>query len=179
MTPEWERKLIRTIRLSPDAFQKRSEQNSFAEQMAEVFTANKMPYPIPADDDRKHGAQYMYDVMKAGQLEIDPSCKKLIDVIPMICTEEDDPEEIEKFDGDDAWDSARYGLKDDEEPGTQPIGEEVEEKVAAYAKSRNKSVDNLDINAVASVARRARFLAAKSRSRRRGGLGRVWRPQNA
>jgi phage terminase large subunit len=179
MTPPEERRLIDAIYLSPDAFQKRSEQDSFAELMGQVFRANGMPWPSMADDDRVHGAQCMYDLMKSDEIEIDPSCRELINVIPMICTEEDDPQEIEKFDGDDAWDSARYGLKSRMAAGQMPVTEAAEIKVAEFAKGRGKTVEELDINTVAQLHRRATAVEQLRRSRRRGGLGRIWRPQSA
>jgi len=178
-TPQEERKLIDAIYLSPDAFQSRSEQDSFAALMGEIFTRYNMPYPTPADDDRKHGAQCMYDLMKDGELEIDPSCRKLREVIPMVCTEEDDPEEIEKFEGDDAFDSARYGLKSRQRAGVMPTTEAAQERVVAFAKSRDKEVEELDINTVAQLSRRALAIEQKRRRSRRGGLGRIWRPQHA
>jgi len=175
-TPKDERPLVDAIYLSPDAFQQKSEQDSFAELMGEVFVAHGMPYPTPADDDRSHGAQCMYDLMHDDELLIDPSCKHLVEVIPMVCTEEDDPTEIEKFDGDDPWDSARYGLKSRHRPGTKPAVEEAEERVVAYAKDRNKEVEELDVNVIAQLHRRALEQIQAKRSKRRGGLGRVWRP---
>lgn len=172
-----ERKLIDAIYLSPDAFQKRSEQDSFAAQMGDIFIVNNMPYPTPADDSRIHGAQCMYELMKAEELEIDPSCIKLIGTIPMITTDEDDPMVIEKFDGDDSWDAARYLLKSRQRAGTQPIAETVHEKVLAFAKSRNKPVEDMDINTIASLNRRATALEKIRRGRGRGGgLGRIQRP---
>src|SRR6202142_2925265 len=175
-----ERKLVDAIYLSPDAFQKRSEQDSFADQMGHIFTENGMPYPIPADDSRRHGAQALYEGMKANELEIDPSCKGLIDVIPMITTAEDDPEEIEKFDGDDAWDSCRYGYKSRQSAGRMPINEAVHIRVIDFAKARGKQVEDMDINTVACLSRRAKALEQSSRRQRhRGGLGRVWRPRTA
>src|SRR5277367_3416575 len=173
--PGNERRKVDAIYLSPDAFQERSEQDSFAEQMGEVFLRNGMPYPTPADDDRKHGAQAMYELMKADELEVDPTCKHLIDVIPMVCTEEDDPEEIEKFEGDDAWDSARYGIKSRAKPGKKPVSEVAQEKVEEYAKGRGVTVAELEPNTVASLSRRALAMAKQSR-RRQGGRGRVWHP---
>jgi hypothetical protein len=178
-TPQEERKLIDATYLSPDAFQSRSEQDSFAALMGEVFVRYGMPYPTEADDDRVHGAQCMYDLMKSNELEIDPSCKKLREVIPMVCTEEDDPEAIEKFEGDDAFDSARYGLKSRQRAGKMPATEAAQERVAAFAKSRDKEVEELDINTVAQLSRRANFIEQRNRARRRGGLGRIWRPQPA
>jgi hypothetical protein len=176
-TPIDERKLIDAIYLSPDAFQHRSEQDSFAEQMGEVFVRNGFPYPIEADDNRNHGAQAMYEGFQFGELTIDPSCVKLIETIPMMCTAEDDPEEIEKFDGDDAWDSARYGYKSRQRPGVQPVIEVAQEKVEEFAAARGKQVDELDINTVAQLSRRALNIARQSRTKRHGGLGRIWRPQ--
>jgi hypothetical protein len=176
-TPKEEREQIDAIYLSPDAFQKRSEVDSFAELMGEVFRQYKMPYPIPADDDRVHGAQCMYDLMKDNQLEIDPSCKELINTIPMICTEEDDPQEIQKFDGDDSWDSARYGLKSRQQVTKPPIHEVATTKVQEYATARHKNVEDMDVNTVAQLHRRATAREQVMRARRRGGLGRIWRPQ--
>ena len=176
-TEKGERKLIDAIYLSPDAFQRRSEQDCFAAQMGEIFTAHGMPYPTEADDNRRHGAQAMYELMKAHELEIDPSCTGLIDVIPMITTSEDDPEEIEKFDGDDAWDSCRYGLKSRQRAGIKPVSEAAHEKVIAFAKDRGKAVEDMDINTIASLNRRATAQEQMVRGRRGGGLGRVRRPQ--
>jgi hypothetical protein len=170
-----ERKLVDAIYLSPDAFQKRSEQDSFADQMGQIFQQNGLPYPSPADDNRKQGAQALYEGMKAQELEIDPSCKGLLEVIPMITTSEDDPEEIEKFDGDDAWDSARYGYKSRQSAGKKPLQEKVHEKVVAFATGRNKKVEDLDINVLASLNRQAEAIE-RSHRHRRGGLGRIWRP---
>lgn len=177
-TPLDERKLIDAIYLSPDAFQHRSEQDSFAEQMGEVFTRNGFPYPTEADDNRPHGAQAMYEGFQSNELVIDPSCVKLIETIPMMCSAEDDPEEIEKFDGDDAWDSARYGYKSRQRPGYQPTVEIAQEKVEAYAAGRGVAVEEMDINTVAQLSRRALYTTQNARAKRRGGLGRVWRPQN-
>jgi hypothetical protein len=154
-TPEEERKLIDAIYLSPDAFQQRSEQDSFAALMGEVFTHYGMPYPVPADDDRKHGAQCMYDLMRSEELEVDPSCKNLIEVIPMVCTDEDDPQEIEKFEGDDPWDSARYGLKSRERAARPPVEERVTTRIAAYVAKQNKTLEQLEPTALAMLARKA------------------------
>lgn len=176
-TPQEERKLIDAIYLSPDAFQSRSEQDSFAALMGEIFVREGMPYPTEADDDRVHGAQCMYDLMKNDEFEIDPSCKRLIECIPMVCTEEDDPEEIEKFEGDDPWDSERYALKSRQRAGKMPATEAASIRVAEFAKSRGTEVEELDINTVAQLSRRANFIEQRKRSGRRGGLGRIWRPQ--
>lgn len=173
--PESERKLIDAIYLSPDAFQQRDENESFAQRMGEVFRRYGMPEPQEADDDRKQGAQHMYDLMKDNQIEIDPSCVHLIEQIPMICTAEDDPEEIEKFDGDDAWDSARYGLKSRHRPGRKPRQEAAHEKVVQFAKDRDLIIEDMDPNTLHCLHRRALAIERKN-TRKPGGLGRIWNP---
>jgi hypothetical protein len=178
-TPPEERKLIEAIYLSPDAFQKRTEQDSVADQMGEIFRANGMPWPTAADDDRKHGSQLMYELMAADELEVDPSCKKLREVIPMVCTEEDDPEEIEKFEGDDAFDSARYALKSRERPRMEPEIDRVKKGVTEYFESRGRKLENQDPDTIARITRRALWLEREKRRKRWrlcGGLGRPWRP---
>jgi hypothetical protein len=156
--------------------------------MGAIFTANGMPYPTEADNDRKHGAQAMYELMKSGDLEIDPTCDGrsmkpkgigLIEVIPMVTTEEDDPEEIEKFDGDDAWDAARYLIKSRMRPGKKPVSEVVHEKVLAFAKVRGKDIEEMDPNTIHMLNRRASAAEQLRRGRHRGGLGRIWRPRTA
>ena len=46
---------IDAVYLSPDAFAHRTSESSIAEQIGEVLTANKLPYPIEADNDRVGG----------------------------------------------------------------------------------------------------------------------------
>jgi hypothetical protein len=176
--PENERVKIDAIYLSPDAFQRRSEQDSFAEQMGTVFRASGMPYPIPADDDRKHGFQAVYELMKSMELEVDPSCVKLIDTIPMVCTEEDDPEEIAKFEGDDPIDSARYGIKSRQRPGRKPATEVAEERVEKFAEERGTTVEEMDANTLARLHGRA-LAQEKAKRLRTGARGRrIWHPRS-
>jgi len=113
--------------------------------------------------------------MQSDELEIDPSCRKLIEVIPMVCTDEDDPEEIVKFDGDDPFDSARYGLKSRLRPGRKPTVERVEEHVVEWAKAHKKKPEDLDPNLLAHAHRH--FAALERRKMRpRRFRPRIFRP---
>lgn len=112
-TPVEERKLIKQIFLSHDAFAKRDERDTIAQQMGQVFHANDMPAPVQASKDVVGRATLLYTMMQEpdGQgVVIDPSCQKLIETIPMVCRDEDEPERPLKFEGDDAIDAAWYGL---------------------------------------------------------------------
>jgi phage terminase large subunit len=106
-----ERERIDAIYLSPDAFARRTDEASIAEQMGDVFAAAGMPRPSPADNDRVGGWMLMYQMLDAGEWAITTNCEELIRVLPTLVRDAARVEDVEKMDGDDAADAARYGLK--------------------------------------------------------------------
>ena len=118
---------IEAICLSPDAFARRTDEASIAEQMRDIFAAAGLPHPIPADDDRIGGWMLMYQMLGAGarrgpQVDGESSvgdvswlltenCVELIRTLPNLVRDPARVEDIEKMDGDDPADAARYGLK--------------------------------------------------------------------
>ena len=108
---ELSKERITEIYLSPDAFAHRTAEASIAEQLGEALEANGLPRPVPADDDRIGGWQWMYQLMEGEAWVISESCKKLIANLPTLVRDEAPHEEdIRKVDGDDPADAARYGL---------------------------------------------------------------------
>ncbi|HYL82777.1 MAG TPA: phage terminase large subunit [Candidatus Angelobacter sp.] len=104
------RESISNVFLSPDAFAQRTSEASIAEQLGEVLIANGLPRPAPADDDRVGGWQWMYELLLANAWVISEDCGELIHCLPQLVSDERRPEDVLKMDGDDAADSARYGL---------------------------------------------------------------------
>ena len=104
------RENIREIYLSPDAFAHRTAEASIAEQLGDVLTANGLPRPAPADDDRVGGWQWMYQLLENDAWVITENCAKLIECLPLLVRDERYIEDIRKMDGDDPADAARYGL---------------------------------------------------------------------
>ncbi|HEY0701664.1 MAG TPA: terminase family protein [Candidatus Acidoferrales bacterium] len=102
---------IEAIYLSPDAFARRTDDASIAEQMGDVFAAAGLPRPTPADDDRIGGWMLMYQMLDAGEWQLTENCAELIRVLPTLIRDPARIEDVEKMDGDDAADAARYGLK--------------------------------------------------------------------
>ena len=108
---------LAAIYLSPDAFAKRTSENTIAEQLDEVFIANGLPRCVPADNDRIGGARLMYGLLANDNWLIDPSCVRLVECLPDLIHDEAKPEDVLKVDagegtlGDDPYDAARYGLK--------------------------------------------------------------------
>ncbi|MGB8543593.1 MAG: hypothetical protein WCD49_18340 [Candidatus Acidiferrales bacterium] len=105
------REIIDTIYLSPDAFARRTDEASIADQMGDVFSAAGLPRPIPADNDRVGGWMLMYQMLDAGEWLLTENCVELIRTIPTLVRDTARVEDIEKMDGDDPADAARYGLK--------------------------------------------------------------------
>jgi len=104
------REKIGAIYLSPDAFARRTDDASIAEQMGDVFAAAGFPRPTPADDDRIGGWMLMYQMLDAGEWLLTDNCVELIRTLPTLVRDSVRIEDVEKMDGDDAADAARYGL---------------------------------------------------------------------
>jgi phage terminase large subunit len=102
---------IDAIYLSPDAFARRTDEASIAEQMGDIFVAAGLPRPTPADDDRIGGWMLMYQMLDAGEWLLTDNCIELIRTIPNLVRDQSRVEDVEKMDGDDSADAARYGLK--------------------------------------------------------------------
>jgi phage terminase large subunit len=101
---------ISEVILSPDAFAHRTAEASVAEQLGDVLTANGLPRPSPADDDRVGGWMFMYQLLESNAWVITENCAELIQCIPTLVRDLGRSEDIRKMDGDDPADSARYGL---------------------------------------------------------------------
>ena len=105
--------------LSPDAFAKRTTEDSIGEQMRKVFASYGLPSPSPADNDRVGGWMLMRELLQYRKWVIASSCTQLIQTLPLMSRDDKKVEDCVKFNGgasqgsigDDAADCARYGLK--------------------------------------------------------------------
>jgi hypothetical protein len=127
---------IDAIYLSPDAFARRTDEASIADQMGDVFVAAGMPRPVPADNDRVGGWMLMYQMLDAGEWLLTENCVELIRTIPNLVRDPARVEDIEKMDGDDPADAARYGLKSRYGAGrawqtSPPLEQRVAERVTS------------------------------------------------
>jgi len=105
------REKIDAIYLSPDAFARRTDEASIADQMGDVFAAAGFPRPVPADNDRIGGWMLMYQMLDANEWLLTENCIELIRTIPTLVRDMARVEDVEKMEGDDPADAARYGLK--------------------------------------------------------------------
>lgn len=102
---------IDAIYISPDTRAKRTTEDTIIDQIGVVLTASGLPRPRLADDDRVSGFMLMHEMLNYGKWKIGRNCPKLIANIPLFSRDEKNPEDCNKFIGDDPGDSARYGLK--------------------------------------------------------------------
>lgn len=150
--------------------------------------SDEIPEPHPTDSSpgsRMSGFRLMSQVLDAGLWQISDQCGKLIECLPTLIRDEDDPETLLKVDfaegdtiGDDPADCARYGLQYEFGDSVVPVSVAADRRVAAYAEARGKEVEDLDLNSVHMLHRQAEFRERQMRKKRRGGLGRVWRPRS-
>lgn len=100
-TPKEERRHIRNIFISHDAFAERTDPNTIALQMTAIFMRNGMAQPTKAPKNPIAGALLIYDMLQRCELLIDSSCHKLMECIPMVTRDEEEPRNTVKFEGDD------------------------------------------------------------------------------
>jgi hypothetical protein len=128
---EGNRERIEAIYLSPDAFARRTDEASLAEQMGDAFALAGFPRPVPADNDRIGGWMLMYQMLAAGEWLCTTNCAELIRTLPAMTRDPARIEDILKRDGDDAADAARYGLKSRLRPGHAPYEQRLAERVTS------------------------------------------------
>ena len=122
---------IGEIFLSPDAFAHQTSEFTIADQLGDVLAKNGLPRPIPADNDRIGGWMLMYQMLQAGQWLIADHCTHLIECLPTLIRDPANVEDVQKMDGDDPADSARYGLKSRLASARAPIEQRVAERISA------------------------------------------------
>jgi hypothetical protein len=147
-----------------------------------------VPKPHPADSSpgsRMSGFRLMSQLLDADLWGISDACPKLIECLPTLIRDEDDTETLLKVDyaegdtiGDDPADSVRMGLQHEFGSSVVPVNVMADRRVAAYAEARGQEVEDLDPNAVHMLHRQAMVREQQARRKRRGGLGRIWRPRS-
>lgn len=160
------------IFLSPDAFAKRTAENTIAEQMGEVFRDHGLPNPTPADDDRVGGWMLCYQMLEAGYLRIGKNCKELIRALPTLIRDPIKIEDVEKMDGDDSPDAWRYGVKSMLAPRGKPLDVRIKDRISGFAHERGREATDLDPQTVAMLSRKAEML---ERAKHKQAVPR-WRP---
>jgi phage terminase large subunit len=128
------------IYLSPDAFAKRTDADTIAQQMSGIFQEAGWPDCSPADNDRIGGWALMYGMLKDRTWEISEMCPNLIGVLPAMARDDRDGKNVEdcikfnasegKLDGDDAADAARYSLKSRISSRERPIDVRISEAIS-------------------------------------------------
>ena len=132
--------------LSPDAFAKRTSNDTVAQQIGEVVSRGGIPAPSPADNDRIGGWRLMYQLLKSGLWKVTTDCPQLIRCMPTLIRDENHLEDVLKVDaseneiGDDAADSVRYGLKTRLSPRGTPFEVVLKEKTAEVPDMTSRAI---------------------------------------
>jgi hypothetical protein len=122
---------IDAVYISPDARHKRTSEKSIEDQFADVWRGTNLPMPSLADDDRKGGAMLIVQLLNDERVHISESCRRLIECIPTMVHNPSDPDDVLKAEGDDPYDSLRYGLKTRMPRMTEPSEMKIRKKITA------------------------------------------------
>ena len=120
---------IDAVYLGLDAFGRRTDEATIADQLGNVFADGGLPRPSPADHDRVGGWMLLYDLMVNDEWVIADRCRKLIEGLPTLLRKVGDEEDIQKMEGDDPADAPRYGLKSRLRPRTPPVDVRIEQRM--------------------------------------------------
>ena len=168
--PDWAGRIVKAAEgeptfqafyLSPDAWAKRGSANTAAQQIGDALHGSGIPYPSQAATDRVGGARLLYNKLRSGLWTISSACPRLIECLPTLIVDEDNLEDVLKVDagegqiGDDAYDSARYGVYSHEQSRVAPLNERRLSRVSEFLKGRGQTVENADPNTFAHLMRRA------------------------
>jgi len=138
MLTDAERRMVREIDMSPDAWHKRGSGDTAADQMSGPFKKYKLPMPDKADDDRVGGARLIWNCLKQTcsmlsevpevypggfpMLLVSAECPQVISMFPMLIVDPDKREDVLKTDTtyDDVYDGiVRYPLKSKLSPNSK------------------------------------------------------------
>lgn len=141
--------------LSHDAFHHKDE-HTIAEQMADVLRGAGLPEPVNAGTDKMGGEVLCKD--RLGHLREDgtyhrrafiaDTCTRLIAVIPTAPRDEDKPEQIAKFLGDDPLDGWRHGIYGFLNQRQAPRAERVAQRMKALEERQIRDHGQVDITSL-------------------------------
>lgn len=131
---------VRQVYLSPDAFAKRTNEDTIAEQIGKIFRERGLPWPSAADNDRIGGWMLVREMLEYDRVVFAAGCEKLIGSIPLAAHDDDRPEDVLKFDGDDALDAVRYALKSRLAPRAKPEERKLAETMETLPDNQRRSM---------------------------------------
>ena len=157
--------------LSPDAFAKRTSNDTVAQQIAEVVCKSGLPGPAQADNDRIGGWRLMYQLLQSGLWKVTRDCPNLIKSMPTLIRDDNSLEDVLKVNadeneiGDDAADSARYGLKTRLSPRKVPWDVELKAKTAEVPDMTSRAIYTQKLIADHNLAQKNAMWSGASRMR--------------
>ena len=168
---------IDAIYISPDASQKRTDEDPISKQIGDVLVAHGFPRPRPADNDRVSGWMLMHEMLQYNRWEISENCEQLIENIPLFTRDDKNPEDCLKFPGDDPGDSARYGLKSRFSPGAIPREIQLQQHMAVV--SAQQQTQNIDAGTANTMKHMAHLKFNQEWARKHRPLRKIrnWRVQ--
>jgi hypothetical protein len=132
MTPQHERPTVKRFFMSQDGFGQRAKQaggHTVGEQWTRIMRRYDMPAPETADQNRKMGWRFMYNLLRQANLVgsniseerakqgpaffVSQECPEAIAAIPAAQRDPIDPDDVERVAGalwEDVTDEIRYGL---------------------------------------------------------------------
>jgi phage terminase large subunit len=104
---------IANVYLSPERFNRISEEHTIADRIGDIFVSAGLPRPDRANNERIGGWRLIYTLLDTEGFVVTPNCRDLIDSIPQLMRDEKDLEDAAREGNElflDCCESLRYGL---------------------------------------------------------------------
>ncbi len=134
---------IDAIYLSPDAWQKRTAENTIAERLTEHLATYGLPACFQADTDRVGGWRFIDELLAPRpwpDLLISDECEELLAAIPLAIRDDKKQEDVKKSlnKTEDVLDGFRYAVKSRMEEVSTPISVEKAQVVSQCSNGNQK-----------------------------------------
>lgn len=122
---------VRDILTGGDLFNRHMDEQTVGSRMNRILLEAGLPEARVGNTDRSAGFQIVYDLLATRELLITRNCGTLIDTLGNMKLDEETLDDVEKVNGDDAYDCLKVGMLRDDDPISAPVGVRVRARLEA------------------------------------------------
>jgi len=107
------------------------DEQTVGSRMNRILLEADLPEARVGNVDRSAGFQIVYDLLASRDLLITKNCGTLIETLGNLKLDEETLDDVEKVNGDDAYDALKVGMLRDDDPVSAPVGVRVKARLEA------------------------------------------------
>ncbi|HRI07848.1 MAG TPA: hypothetical protein PKW35_08530, partial [Nannocystaceae bacterium] len=112
-----------------DIVNRHMDEQTIQKRLDRVLLEAHLPGVRVGNTDRSAGFQLVYDLLATKDLLITKNCTDLIETLTVLKIDEDTLDDVEKVNGDDAYDAEKVGMLRDDDPVRIPSDIRVQQRI--------------------------------------------------